>query len=418
IYQTDNNNTGNQFFSAVNGIPSASAVKAGTCPSQELVDSYEMVDGTQPILGYSDNTHLNPIYNPNSSYDPNNPYKNRDPRLAASIFCNGNIWGNINGVSHTVASYVGGADGLIEQGSRTHTRTGYYIAKWIDTRLGNGNAQVAQNSTDLHWTIFRLAEFYLNYAEAMNEVSGPTQEVYNAVNKIRSRAGIANLPGGLSQDQMRNRIHNERRVELAFEEHRFYDVRRWKILDQTDRLVTGMKITPSSTGNSFSTNLYNPSSGHSPLHIDAGTSVAVQFSANQPFNYVGATCPGYGTNTGGLTFTLYNWDTDFSTTIAGIPIGSIDFTNFADNSTLIYTSSTILPVGNYLLLIHNPVNNVGVWQHPDSGGTGVNIFVNGNPATGSFESLYGYKSMSAAFNYQRILVENRSAYDSRFLVFP
>jgi hypothetical protein len=71
----------------------------------------------------------------------------------------------------------------------------------------------------------------LNYAEAKNEASGPDASVYSAINAIRKRAGMPDLEAGLSKDQMRAKIRNERRIELAFEEHRFFDIRRWKIAE-------------------------------------------------------------------------------------------------------------------------------------------------------------------------------------------
>ncbi len=102
------------------------------------------------------------------------------------------------------------------------------------------------------WVIFRYGETLLNYAEAQNEAVGPDASVYDAVNQIRKRAGVANLSEGLSKDQMRQQIRNERRVELAFEEHRFFDVRRWKT-GETDfgKAVTGMRITNTGTGKSY-----------------------------------------------------------------------------------------------------------------------------------------------------------------------
>ncbi|MEO6916426.1 MAG: RagB/SusD family nutrient uptake outer membrane protein, partial [Chitinophagaceae bacterium] len=238
IFQLPRNNG---HFNNVNSIAFGKGFKAGTCPSQELVDAYPMKNGEQPVLGYSDADKLVPILNPASGYDPANPYLNRDPRFAASIFYNGSFWGKQNGQDHYVESFVGGSDGLRDD--RNYTRTGYYIKKYIDPTAGNGFANQAPATAQAYWIIFRLAEFYLNYAEALNEASGPVAEVYTAVNKIRTRAGIPNLPAGLSKEQMRERVRTERRVELAFEEHRFYDVRRWKILKDTDKLVTGLKIT-------------------------------------------------------------------------------------------------------------------------------------------------------------------------------
>lgn len=234
-------------FHYVNGIPTANNFKAGTCPSQELVDAYPMLNGEQPVTGYNDEDHTQPVINTTSGYDPQNPYANRDPRLTASVFYNGVLWGKRGGVDKFIQSYVGGAEGIREN-DRSFTRTGYYIKKYVDPTAGSGDANIGSNTAQSYWIIFRLAEFYLNYAEALNEVSGPTADVYAAVNKIRTRAGIAAIPAGLTKEQMRERIHNERRVELAFEEHRFFDVRRWKILNQTDKVLTGMRITQTSPG--------------------------------------------------------------------------------------------------------------------------------------------------------------------------
>jgi len=91
----------------------------------------------------------------------------------------------------------------------------------------------------------RYAEILLNYAEALNEFSGATTEVYKAVEAIRKRAGLSpyQLPAGLSKNEMRLVIQHERQVELAFEEQRFWDVRRWKIAAQTEnKQMTGMRV--------------------------------------------------------------------------------------------------------------------------------------------------------------------------------
>src|SRR5690606_1764735 len=98
------------------------------------------------------------------------------------------------------------------------------------------------------WKRYRFAELLLNYAEAENEASGPIDAVHQAVNEVRARVNMPNLPSNLSQLEMRERIQRERRVEMAFEEKRFWDVRRWRILDETDRLTTGMAWTKHSNG--------------------------------------------------------------------------------------------------------------------------------------------------------------------------
>lgn len=218
-----------QFMS---GIPSVQAYKAGDCPSQELVDSYEMADGSIPILGYNDDKHLNPIINPLSGYDESNPYVNRDPRFYETVYFNGAYYGDIHGGPYYVQSYVGGADGYLITDSH-YTHTGYYQAKFINGTL------TGSQSSGARYRKFRLAEIYLNLAEAENEANGPTDIAYTAVNIIRARANMPPLEG-LTQDQFRDRVRNERRVELAYEEHRFWDVRRWKILGETDRVITGM----------------------------------------------------------------------------------------------------------------------------------------------------------------------------------
>lgn len=398
------------------GLPTTDGVsKSGPCPSQELVDSYEMANGTPAITGYSDASHLLPIINAASGYDPANPYLGRDPRFYASIYYNdgartlgapkyaalkftattpfygiiaacpswsdniGNltftlykwntdyattiagtplktatfvnyvdnsflplsfttpqatgtymwllsegtqtvgVWKATNGTAITpnaqsyfqglavtgiyqtyiayspdnnnpatgyysgtdyplappapyinfiqnstarsainvysskVHSYVGGVDGISQDPTNNkHTRTGYYVAKFNNTLSGKSN------SADGAIRIFRLAELYMNFAESAYQSDGPDAEISlgsgltmsarDAVNAVRARAGMPGLPAGLSKSDFETRYRNERRVEFAFESQRFFDVRRWKILSQTDNLVTGMQVSPTSTG--------------------------------------------------------------------------------------------------------------------------------------------------------------------------
>lgn len=207
--------------------------QGSTCPTQNLVDAYEM-KATGMAIGEA-----------GSGYDPNNPYAGRDPRLAMSILTNATAF-----KGRPVEAWVGGLDGL---GRTRATTTGYYLRKFVDENLN-----LTQNTSSIHtWILFRHAEILLNYAEAMNEAFGP--EVRNgyslsakaAVDMVRNRTGVAMpiLPPGLSADEMRQRIRNERRVEFAFEEHRFFDVRRWKIAEQTENMpVLAMKITKDGSG--------------------------------------------------------------------------------------------------------------------------------------------------------------------------
>jgi hypothetical protein len=202
-------------------------------PTQEMVDAYEMEDGSTPIIGYMNNG-LTPIINTESSYveegyaetaregrwpaGVRKMFINREPRFYASINFPGQRWKN-----HILEVWYNGIDGRSKAGS-DYCKTGYLMRKSMNERNNWNPWQVEQNT----WVISRLAEIYLNYAEALNEFSGPTDEVYQQVNMIRNRSGLPNLEERLTKEQMRDRIKHERRIELAFETHRFFDVRRWK----------------------------------------------------------------------------------------------------------------------------------------------------------------------------------------------
>lgn len=174
---------------------------SGTTPSQNLVDAYEMTDGTK----FSWN---NPVH-------AAAPFANRDPRLGLNIVLN-----NTTYKGRAVESWMGGRDG---KGIVNATKTGYYLKKYV-----NENLNLLLNNTSVYsWNLFRLSEIYLNYAEALNEASPGNADIKTYVDRVRTRAGLPALPAGLSQAEMRERIRNERRVELAFEDHRGWDVRRW-----------------------------------------------------------------------------------------------------------------------------------------------------------------------------------------------
>jgi hypothetical protein len=148
-----------------------------------------------------------------------------------------------------VETFVGGNCGISDRVTDVRfTRTGYYMRKFNNYKSNN------TLNADGYMRIFRLAELYLNFAEAAYQSAGPDAMIAStvggnalsareAVNTVRTRAGMPGFPTGLSEDAFEKKYRNERRVELAFEEHRFFDVRRWKILSETDRFVTGMKIT-------------------------------------------------------------------------------------------------------------------------------------------------------------------------------
>ncbi len=183
--------------------------QSGTTPSQNLVDAYEMKDGTK--FSWSNPVHAAA------------PYANRDPRLDLTVLLN-----NVSFKGRNVEAWKGGKDG---EGVIRASKTGYYLKKHV-----NENLNLLTNTTSVQsWNIFRFAEMYLNYAEALNEYAPGNADIKKYVDLVRARTGIAMpaLPAGLSQAEMRERIRNERRVEFAFEDHRSWDVRRWMIAPQT-----------------------------------------------------------------------------------------------------------------------------------------------------------------------------------------
>ncbi len=236
--------TGNPVITNTNAMTGqAGQFKVGSSPSQELVDAYEMrASGLQAITGYTDTDHLNPIINAASGYNENNPYVGRDPRFYASVWYNGAVRQGVNGGA-PLEIYRGGRQQLLKTPpNRRNTHTGYFLRKFLNPAVLGG--QIAQT----RWKKYHLSEIYLNLAEAENEANGATAIAYNAVNVVRTRAGMPNMTTGLGQLDFQKRIRNERRVELAFQEHRFWDVRRWKILNQTDKLVTGNEIIRTGAG--------------------------------------------------------------------------------------------------------------------------------------------------------------------------
>lgn len=235
---------------------------------QELVDAYETADGypiNDPRSGYTekgfwegalwDGKEFREVHN------ISNMYFNRDPRFYASIYfqyCNWVLSRHKRPVKY---AYYGDRDFKDDDSDAwpwsmgTHNMTGYGVRKWgspeVDILNGTGTAR-------RNVPIFRLAEIYLNYAEALNEyLDKPDQRVYSAINEVRKRVQMPALPiaqreEDLTKAGMRKRIRNERRVELAFESHRFYDVRRWMIAGDNggnkgtdNRVVYGMNNRPS-----------------------------------------------------------------------------------------------------------------------------------------------------------------------------
>lgn len=211
--------TENRTFEQYNfpvGISGAGAGGGGgNCPTQNLVEAYE--DG--------------------------------DKRFAQTIACNGDSWPNANTVP--LETFIGGVNGLP---TAYATPTGYYLKKYVTESVqiaGNG-----ANTCKHVWVTFRLAEFYLNYAEAMLNLTGDgyatstglTMTSKAAIDVVRKRAGLSGIETGLSAAAFKEKYEKERFVELAFEGHRFFDVRRWKEGDKYFKTIYGLEITKNADG--------------------------------------------------------------------------------------------------------------------------------------------------------------------------
>lgn len=191
-------------------------------PSQNFVDEFEVKNGATSIpFDWNDPVHAA------------NPYLNRDPRLAATVLYNGASF-----KSTTIQTYYGGNSG---QPRLNATKTGYYLSKHV-----NAGVDLLNNTTTTHqWLYFRYAEILLNYAEAMYNAYGATGDPLNygmtalqAINRVRTRATMPAL-ATVTQDD----IVHERRVELGFEGHRWWDVRRWKISSVFANPIKSISIT-------------------------------------------------------------------------------------------------------------------------------------------------------------------------------
>uniref|UniRef100_A0AB33J593 RagB/SusD family nutrient uptake outer membrane protein n=1 Tax=Prevotella sp. GTC17254 TaxID=3236794 RepID=A0AB33J593_9BACT len=193
--------------------------KGNTCPTENLVSAYEMKDGTK--------------FSWDNPAQASNPYRNRDPRMAMTIVCNGDRWP----ANTAVETFVGGRNG---QPLANATLTGYYLRKYVNKGVSFEAGQTT-NQYDHNWVLFRYAEVLLNYAEAAAHAFGPdnipagfTLSARDAVNQVRQRSSVRmpNFPAGMSTSDFLARLYNERRVEFAFEGHRFWDLRRWKALHE------------------------------------------------------------------------------------------------------------------------------------------------------------------------------------------
>ncbi|KGI61221.1 MULTISPECIES: RagB/SusD family nutrient uptake outer membrane protein [unclassified Prevotella] len=190
-----------------------------TCPTENLVDAYEMANGD--------------VFDWNNPAHAANPYKSRDPRMKMTIVCNGDKWP----AKEAVETFIGGKNG---QPLLNATTTGYYLRKYVNNKV---TFEAGQTTKNFHhnWVVMRYAEILLNYAEAAAEAYGPdatpagfTLSACEAVNMVRQRPEVKmpKFPKGMTKEAFIKRLRNERRVEFAFEGQRFWDLRRWKALDE------------------------------------------------------------------------------------------------------------------------------------------------------------------------------------------
>lgn len=193
---------------------------SGTCPTQSFVDQYEYQDNGETFGSrYPNEIDLNAV----------NPYEGLDPRFALTVVKNGDEWPTNGSQKKVIETYYGGFNASPKYGA---TPTGYYLRKYVDgSCVTTADNQTSRRHT---WIIFRLGEFYLDYAEAVFNATGSANDATygmtanEAVNVLRTRKDIQMPKFTEDGAEWVKRYERERLVELAFENHRFWDVRRWK----------------------------------------------------------------------------------------------------------------------------------------------------------------------------------------------
>jgi len=193
---------------------------SGNCPTQSLVDQYEYQDNGETFAQrYPGSIDLNIV----------DPYEGLDPRFALTVVKNGDTWPSNGAQAKEIETYIGGFNAAPKYGA---TPTGYYLKKYVDgSCVTTADNQTFSRHT---WILFRLGEFYLDYAEAVYNATGSANDATygmtanEAINVLRNRADIQMPKFTEDGEAWVERYERERLVELAFENHRFWDVRRWK----------------------------------------------------------------------------------------------------------------------------------------------------------------------------------------------
>ena len=214
--------------------------------TQQLVDAFRMKDGTaitpDKESGYSKANYSDPksgwVFAPAGT---RNMFVNREPRFYVNIGFNGAYW--IGDQKTRIQLYYTGGSG--KKGTWDFPRSGYIAIKNVSPSSNPKNGNYIKRP----FVIMRYAEILLNYVEALNEYDPGNADIETYLNKIRERGGLGPVQSDLNQSQMREQIRLERRIELCFEQLRYFDTRRWLIADQTDGgPFYGMNVD---AGNSF-----------------------------------------------------------------------------------------------------------------------------------------------------------------------
>lgn len=202
-------------------------------PSQNLADAYEMTNGE---MIYMEDGLLTPTVNTASGFDPNNPWVNRDPRFYTMFAYNGSTFSG-----KTIYTYVGSV-------AQDESVTGYYTLKFLNP----ADAVSSGTQYTTPYFVYRLSEIFLNYAEAEYEL-GHESEARDYMNKIRQRVGMPDVPATVTGVALRDRIRHERQVELSYEGHRYFDIRRWQIASAVSaKPIIGTQIVKTGTTYTYS----------------------------------------------------------------------------------------------------------------------------------------------------------------------
>ena len=231
---------------------------AGTYPTQNLVDAFQTINGYDITLGANGWTTSDP------DFDITRPYENRDPRFARAILANGMAF-----KGSTIETFVGGRDYSATR-SDLGTVTGYYLRRYIIESVDF--TPEAQTQAKHQWIVYRYAEALLSFAEAANEaLGGPTDasmglSALDALNQVRANAGMPAVSAS-SQAAFRDAVRREWRVEFAFEDHRFWDVRRWDIGQETQGQIDGVEIVKSGSQFTYSRKVVETRSWSSRMNL-------------------------------------------------------------------------------------------------------------------------------------------------------